>query len=64
MFLESKALPVRKADNLIAICEPIVYTGIPNISQPYRHPLRTVTEKALLFFFFYHELTFARLVQI
>jgi hypothetical protein len=26
MFLESRAPPVRKADNLTAICEPIVYT--------------------------------------
>jgi hypothetical protein len=26
MFLGSKALPVRRADNLSAICEPIVYT--------------------------------------
>jgi hypothetical protein len=26
MFLESKVRPVRKADNLTAICEPIVYT--------------------------------------
>jgi hypothetical protein len=26
MFLSSKERPVRKADNLTAICEPIVYT--------------------------------------
>jgi hypothetical protein len=26
MFLESKVQPVRKADNLTAICEPIVWT--------------------------------------
>jgi hypothetical protein len=26
MFLGSKARPVRSADNLSAICEPIVYT--------------------------------------
>jgi hypothetical protein len=26
MFLGTKVLPVRKADNLTAICEPIVYT--------------------------------------
>jgi hypothetical protein len=26
MFVASRALPVRKADNRIAICEPIVYT--------------------------------------
>jgi hypothetical protein len=26
MFMGSRARPVRKADNLIAICEPIVYT--------------------------------------
>jgi hypothetical protein len=41
MFLGSRARPVRKADNLTAICEPIVY----NISQPYRPPL-PVTEIA------------------
>jgi hypothetical protein len=26
MFLGGKAQPVRKADNLTAICEPIIYT--------------------------------------
>jgi hypothetical protein len=26
MFLGSRARPVRKADNLTAVCEPIVYT--------------------------------------
>jgi hypothetical protein len=26
MFLGSRARPVRRADNLTAICEPIVYT--------------------------------------
>jgi hypothetical protein len=26
MFLGSKVRPVRKADNLAAICEPIIYT--------------------------------------
>jgi hypothetical protein len=26
MFLGSKVRPVRRADNLAAICEPIVYT--------------------------------------
>jgi hypothetical protein len=26
MFLESKVRPVRRADNLVTICEPIVYT--------------------------------------
>jgi hypothetical protein len=26
MLLDSKALPVLKADNLTGICEPIVYT--------------------------------------
>jgi hypothetical protein len=25
MFLESRARPVRKADDLTAICEPIIY---------------------------------------
>jgi hypothetical protein len=36
MFLGSRVRPVRKADNLTAICEPIV--KILNISQPYRPP--------------------------
>jgi hypothetical protein len=43
MFLGSRALPVRRADNLIVICEPIVWQcGILNFSQPYRPP-RCVT---------------------
>jgi hypothetical protein len=42
MFLGSKVRPVRGADNLTAISEPIVL----NISQPYRPP-RTVTVIAL-----------------
>jgi hypothetical protein len=37
MFLGSRARPVRKADNLTAICEPIVYTMWDlNISRPPR----------------------------
>jgi hypothetical protein len=37
MFLGSKARPVRRADNLTAVCEPIVYTmWDPYILQPYR----------------------------
>jgi hypothetical protein len=48
MFLESKALPVLRADNLAAIFEPrVLQYGILNISQLYR-PLRPVTEIALL----------------
>jgi hypothetical protein len=35
MFLGNKVRPVRRADNLATICEPIVL----NISQPYRPPL-------------------------
>jgi hypothetical protein len=43
MFLESKVQRVRRADNLTATCELIVYEyGILNISQPYRPP-RPVT---------------------
>jgi hypothetical protein len=49
MFLGSKERPVRKSDNLTAICEPIVYQcGILNISQPYM-PARSVTGQ--LYFF-------------
>jgi hypothetical protein len=49
MFPGSEARPVPRADNLTAICEPIVYQcGIPNISQSYR-PLRPVKGIALLY---------------
>jgi hypothetical protein len=43
-----KTLPARKADNITAICEPIVL----NISQPYRRP-RPVTRIVLLLLLFY-----------
>jgi hypothetical protein len=49
MFLGSKERPVRRADNLTSICEPIVQQcGILNISLPYRTP-RPVTGIALLY---------------
>jgi hypothetical protein len=45
MFLRRRVRAVHKADNLTAICEPIVLKcGILNISEPYRPP-RTVTRK-------------------
>jgi hypothetical protein len=51
MFLGSGARPVRRADNLTAICERIVSTiVILDISQPCRLP-RHVTAIALFFTF-------------
>jgi hypothetical protein len=50
MYLGSKVRRVRKADNLTAICEPIIYSrqcGILKITQPNRPP-RPVTGIALL----------------
>jgi hypothetical protein len=57
MFLESKTRPLRKTDNLTAICEPIVYTMW--------EPSRPVTGMALLFFFLHSSVkfTFALLFQ-
>jgi hypothetical protein len=53
MFLRGRARPVRKADNLTAICEPI-FQGIwdSQHQNPYRPP-RSVTGIALHFFTFF-----------
>jgi hypothetical protein len=48
MYLGSKVRPVRSADNLTAIYEPIVQCGILNILQTYRPP-RPVTGIDLLY---------------
>jgi hypothetical protein len=49
MFLGSKVRPVRRADNLTAICERLFrQCGILDISQPYRPP-RSVTGVTLLY---------------
>jgi hypothetical protein len=49
MFLGSTAQPVRKADNLTAICEPTVWeSGIFNISQPYKPPRPVMVIKTKL----------------
>jgi hypothetical protein len=50
MFLECKARPARKADNLAYVCEPLSrQCGILDISQTYRTP-RLITGIASLFF--------------
>jgi hypothetical protein len=49
MFVGNRARPVRRADTLTPICEPIIYTSrILNISQTFRSP-RPVTGITLLF---------------
>jgi hypothetical protein len=50
IFLGSRARPVRKADNLTAVCGPILdFVRILNISHTYGTP-RPITGTALLFY--------------
>jgi hypothetical protein len=52
MFLGSRALPVRRADNLTARADCLDSRQCGTLtSQPYRPP-RPVTEIALLFFYY------------
>jgi hypothetical protein len=57
MFLGIRARTKLMADNLTAICEPIVYTTL-NISQPYRLP-RHFTGIALFYLFFFFTVSVA-----
>jgi hypothetical protein len=50
MFPGSRAWPVRKADDLTAICKLSRQCGILYLSQPYRSS-RPVTEIVLLFIY-------------
>jgi hypothetical protein len=64
MFPASRKLPVRRTDNLPAICEPIVRLSKQcetlNISQPLRPP-RSLTGIALFFFSLFQLNSFVRL---
>jgi hypothetical protein len=58
MFLGSRAWPVRRADNVAAICEPIVYT----MWGPY-HSRTLLGGQLYVFFFCYYLPTFEYLHQ-
>jgi hypothetical protein len=55
IFLGDKGRPVRKADNLTAICEPIVWRkcGRLDLSQPYGPAQACYKESFTLYLFIY-----------